>query len=509
MLLETDIYWAGLSIVLLVYLSRDIFKPCEVVKYVAGRINAWRYLFQGSDIILERYTKANGKAFHVPGPDHGHVFISSPEHIREMSKAGRDELSLFSATKQMIQPAHTMLGHNWFDERGAEGIGYIRAIGTLFPRQLLHIMPDMQSIVHETVEAFSLAHKTSQGNLDLPAYELNRKILCKLNGYSFLGNELAENEIFMTKIMEYNNLVIRTAEILRLLPRFLKKLVGPYLGQHKNVQDTIFSMIHDVVSRRMEERRLSPNGEISAPPPNDMIQWIIETAPAHLQWGPRRVTYEIIAIWFGAFHALSMVVTYALFDLCENPEYVEPLRAEVESAEFDDFMRTTKGLPLLDSFIKESSRVSPIEGMSGRRQALRDFAFADGTRVKKGDWTCIPSKAILQDERYYPNARTFQGFRFAPPDKVPGNVQRIYQPEGPSRYSDISKNYYIWGAGGIVCPGRFYTAIVAKLIMAHVLKNFDCQFLDKNKRTSWTWRSYILPREDVLVRFIPRNEERI
>lgn len=63
----------------------------------------------------------------------------------------------------MFQPAYTMLGHNWLDERGAEGIGYVRAVGTLFPRQLLHIMPDMQSIVRECAEAFSLAHKSSQG----------------------------------------------------------------------------------------------------------------------------------------------------------------------------------------------------------------------------------------------------------------------------------------------------------------------------------------------------------
>lgn len=88
--------------------------------------------------------------------------------------------------------------------------------------------------------------------------------------------------------------------------------------------------------------------------------------------------------------------------------------------------------------------------MSGRRQALKDFAFADGTRVQKGDWTCIPAKAILQDERYFPKASSFQGFRFAHPDEVNVNVQKVYQPEGPSRYTDLSENYHTWGAGGII-----------------------------------------------------------
>ncbi|KAF2972271.1 hypothetical protein GQX73_g1247 [Xylaria multiplex] len=476
-------------------------------------------------MIAEGYKKANGKVFSVPGPDHGHVFVSSNEHLGEIRKAARDELSMFGATKQMFQPAYTMLGHNWLDERGAEGIGYIRAVGTLFPRQLLHIMPDMDNIVQKSFDDFALTHKSGDGSLDLSAYELCKKVLCKLNGYCFFGNELAENEIFMKKIFEYNELVIRAAEVLRVMPEFLKKLVGPYIGRHTSVQDTVFNMINDVVIRRMEERRLAQNGETSSPPPNDMIQWIIETAPARLKWGPRRVTYEIIAIWFGSFHALSATVTFVLFDLCENPEYVSPLREEVESPEFDNFMRTTKGLPLLDSFIKESSRLNPIESskstylqapvttysnrfpVSGRRQALKDFAFADGTRVEKGDWACVPAKAILRDEKYFPSAANFQGFRFAPPEKASGQVQMVYQPEGPSKYTDLSVNYHTWGVGGIVCPGRFYSAVATKLIVAHVLKNFDCQLLHQYKKKSMIWRSYILPREDVLIHFAPRKQE--
>ncbi|KAI0114415.1 cytochrome P450 [Nemania sp. FL0031] len=514
MLGENEIYVVGITLALVLYLYRDAFRPAtfrslgrQAIRHVQRKANAWRFLFEGADMITEGYKRANGKPFSVPGPDHGHTFISSNEHFGEIRKAARDELSMFGATKQMFQPAYTMLGHNWLDERGAEGIGYVRAVGTLFPRQLLHIMPEMQNIVQKCVDGFALAHQSRYGTLDLPAYELNKKVLCKLNGYCFFGNELAENESFIKKIFEYNELVIQAAEILRVMPEFLKKLVGPYIGRHTSVQDTVFNMINNVVMRRMEERRLTQNGEISSPPPNDMIQWIIETAPGHLNWGPRRITYEIIAIWFGSVHALSATVTYVLFDLCENSGYIEPLRNEVESSEFDNFMRTTKGLPLLDSFIKESSRLSPIESMSGRRQALKDFAFADGTRVKKGDWACVPAKAILQDERYFPSATNFQGFRFAPPEKVASKIQTVYQPEGPSRYSDLSENYHAWGIGGIVCPGRFYSAIATKLIVAHVLKNFDCELLHQYKRKSTIWRSYVLPREDVLIRFSPRKKE--
>ncbi|KAI1451456.1 cytochrome P450 [Annulohypoxylon moriforme] len=173
-------------------------------------------------------------------------------------------------------------------------------------------------------------------------------------------------------------------------------------------------------------------------------------------------------------------------------------------------MKTTQGLPLLDSFIKESSRLNPIEAMSGRRQALRDFEFSDGTQVKKGDWACVPTRAMLHDETYYPHASTFEGFRFAPREKVPRNMaSNVFQPEGPSRYSDLSENYHAWGIGGIVCPGRFYSSVATKLILAHILKGFDCNFLDPHMEKTTIWRSYALPREDVFVQFSRRQQSEV
>lgn len=58
-------------------------------------------------------------------------------------------------------------------------------------------------------------------------------------------------------------------------------------------------------------------------------------------------------------------------------------------------------------------------------------------------------------------------------------------------------------------PGRFYVSIATKLIIAHVLKNFDCSLLDQNRKNFFTWRSYVLPKEDVLVKFSPRVQEAV
>ena len=107
----------------------------------------------------------------------------------------------------------------------------------------------------------------------------------------------------------------------------------------------------------------------------------MDTSPKDNPWDAGRIVHEMMALWFGSIHGLSIVrkilkpldvhladesivpktTTYALFDLCRHPEYVEPLRKELKGPEYHKFVATTDGLPLLDSFVKESARMHPID----------------------------------------------------------------------------------------------------------------------------------------------------
>jgi hypothetical protein len=99
---------------------------------------------------------------------------------------------MFGATIQMFQPTYTMLGHNWLDERGAEGIGYVQAVGNQFPRQLLNIMAELDKIVQQSFNDLLNSHKARTGNTNIPVYAMNKVLLTKLNASCFFGNELGE-----------------------------------------------------------------------------------------------------------------------------------------------------------------------------------------------------------------------------------------------------------------------------------------------------------------------------
>ena len=49
----------------------------------------------------------------------------------------------------MLQPKYTMHGFNWFDRRGTEGVGFIKALRTLLTNNLRHILPELRMAIAE------------------------------------------------------------------------------------------------------------------------------------------------------------------------------------------------------------------------------------------------------------------------------------------------------------------------------------------------------------------------
>ncbi|KAL8650410.1 MAG: hypothetical protein Q9226_005159 [Calogaya cf. arnoldii] len=107
----------------------------------------------------------------------------------------------------------------------------------------------------------------------------------------------------------------------------------------------------------------------------------------------------------------------------------QPLRQELGGG-WDEFKKNAEGLPLLDSFIKESTRLNGTECTCGRRKALAPFTFSDGLHVPTGAWVCAPTRSINRDAKFYRDPLIFDGFRFAR--------------ENSSRFTDMNGNWLVW-----------------------------------------------------------------
>ena len=94
-----------------------------------------------------------------------------------------------------------------------------------------------------------------------------------------------------------------------------------------------------------------------------MLQWLIEAEIDNKGEGLDRLPDMMVGLNFASIHTTSMVFIHALYDLTSRPEYVDPLRQEIESS-LSSAGGWTHGTLLkmykLDSFLKESIRCHPL-----------------------------------------------------------------------------------------------------------------------------------------------------
>ncbi|KAK4185240.1 Ent-kaurene oxidase [Podospora australis] len=478
---------------------------------IKRRLRAWKYLINGMSIIQTGFDKSKGEPYEVLAPDGRYVFVSSPKHIKELDSAPDTILSLQAAAKQMLQPMYTMHAFNWFDRRGTEGVGFVKALRTMLTSNLPAVLPDLSTIIRTRFEELHDSHPEVKGVKQSPVYTMIVKLVVLSNAVSFFGKDLAKNEQFMESALAYIEETLIGAEIVRLLPKFMSPFLGRLMAQRIKAQKVVYDTLVPITEQRCLERDQKNLGQ-KVPYHADCIQWIMETSPRAKPWTPERIVHELMAIWFGSVHAVSTTVTFAIHDLCLHPEYVEPIRQEL-LAGYADFEKTGLGLPLLDSFIKESARITPVEAQSTRRAALRPFTLSDGTKLNVGDWACTPVRAMMHDPEFFPEPMQFNGFRFADPVIVEEAAARSHgsnfktpQPK-PSKLTDCDSTYHVWGTGRMACPGRFYATAVMKVILGQAIMNYDLQLLNKEDSRWRTWRSTMLPRHGTKVVFTRRNED--
>ena len=175
---------------------------------------------------------------------------------------------------------------------------------------------------------------------------------------------------------------------------------------------------------------------------HDGLQWLIDTSPKKQNWSTSRLVGEIMGIWYGSVHTLTIALTYALMDLYAHPSVTGSLREELRYTSLAELKGLPDELPLMDSFLKESARLSAFECTAVRRKTLQDFTFSDGLFVQKGRWICVPTRALMRDPARYEDPNEFQPFRFYKPKQSDGSSSQEY-------LAELSEKWVGWGLGRI------------------------------------------------------------
>ncbi|PQE19390.1 cytochrome P450 protein [Rutstroemia sp. NJR-2017a BBW] len=210
-----------------------------------------------------------------------------------------------------------------------------------------------------------------------------------------------DNEDYLKAALRYGNDVILAMELCRYLPSFMVPYVCPAIMSFSGSMDRIAGYVRKVVVERLRQQ------DESKPLPFDCVSWVI-------------------------------VLSFAIRNLCLHPEYIEPLTEEVRGTLNQPPESQYKHMPLLESFMRESSRINPLDGLTIHRKVMQPFTFSTGTHVPVGKIICVPQEALMRDPKYYENPLTFDGFRFVVPEDRESDEPQL-------KYTDIAAGFPFWG----------------------------------------------------------------
>lgn len=137
---------------------------------------------------------------------------------------------------------------------------------------------------------------------------------------------------------------------------------------------------------------------------------------------------------------------------------------------------------------------------------MKPIDLSDGTHLPSGTSLLTPLAGISLDERYYPDPEVFDGLRFwklrqqqqsppstrsssptPSPSTTPSKSATSSQsPPQPSKsghqFTSIGDTNQNFGLGKHACPGRFFAAQEIKLILTHLLLNYEIKLRDGEAR---------------------------
>jgi len=295
-------------------------------------------------------------------------------------------------------------------------------------------------------------------------------MVCSISGRMLVGAPLCWNPDYLEIAMNSAVNVMKVAGILSIFPKPLKPIAAQFFSQVATQVRRTMELIEPMVKERFA--KMEELGGTWDDAPNDMLMWFMNEAKG-VERSPEGLARRLLGSNFAAIHTTSMTFTHAFYHLLSHPEYIEPLRQEVEAViEEEGWTRAgIDRMQKLDSFVRETLRIDSIVSVAMTRLTLRPFTFSNGVTIPANTFVGIPQSAIHTDEGIYTNAEEFDGFRFLRHSDTEEDVV-VTTHEAVT----TSDEYLAFGLGRRACPGRFFAINVIKALLAHIITTYDFKF---------------------------------
>jgi hypothetical protein len=309
---------------------------------------------------------------HTQYPNTPFIFPLSPPWII-LPHSVVDEVKTLSEDKLSLQQHlyDRMLGR--YTGIGVPSPETIEAIKVDLTRNITKVLSELQE---EMVYACNREIGECLEWTKVPVYSKVLQLVALLSGRTFVGLPLSRDKEWTDATINFNGDTIRAVQAIAKYHPLLWPLISHHLPEVKRLRayrefagKKLKPKVDAILSRRSEKW----NSHV----PEDVLDDDVKGDFNMIHWTVNHIKdiNSADAIWLGqlqmliafaAIHTTSMALSHAIFDLAAYPQYITELREEIENViadeNYPDKMLRKTSMPKLrklDSFIKESQRVSP------------------------------------------------------------------------------------------------------------------------------------------------------
>nr|AOC89099.1 cytochrome P450 monooxygenase [Fusarium lunulosporum] len=282
-------------------------------------------------------------------------------------------------------------------------------------------------------------------------------LVTRISTRIFLGEDLCQNDKWISITSEYAANSLEVANRLRVWPKYMRYVVSyfsPGCGILRNQVKNARELITPIVERRRSEEKGKEY--------NDSLGWFEKTAKQ--AYNPAATQLFLSAV---SVHTTTDLICQCLEDIAAHPEIIKPLQEEIRRVIAEEGWNTKAmyKMFLLDSVFKETQRLKPIQIASMVREAQSDITLSDGTFIPKGHQIAV-SCHNMRDGRIYENPEKWDGYRFFRERQQSAREDKV-------QLSSTSVEHMGFGYGEHACPGRFFAAKQVKIVMMYLLLNYE------------------------------------
>ncbi|KAI0060038.1 cytochrome P450 [Artomyces pyxidatus] len=407
-------------------------------------ITAFQFKAKGEALLREGSRKYKPGLFKVAMLDHWLVVATGRELIEDLRRAPDDVLSMGEATNCFYQTKYTL---------GPEMITnpyHKQVLQSQFTRNLVTIFDAMREELIASCEEMIPAK--ADGWVTVPSKQTLQYILLRTSNRVFVGAPTCRDKEYQRLNLEFTADVAESSRRINRFPDLMK----PWAIFRREMEH-----LKPVIEER--RRKMAEYGSDWKDKPKDLLMLLMETATKEEQ-SVEHLSRRMLHMNFAAVHGSARTFTHVLYRLATSPEYVDPLRREIETAVASEGW-TKAGVSKmrkLDSFVRESLRANGINLITMKRLVLKPFTFSNGMTVPPGTIVSCAQKGTHADSDNYPHAEVFDGFRFV--DETGMSRQEL---------ATTTPEFLTFGHGRLACPGRFFAATLLKTMLAHIIVTYD------------------------------------